>query len=182
MAGLIKGVTMNDPDAETFLKTVEARVARIQHNAHGVIYGSVTVMALLLATGHGNNGALETATILFGSIFAIVLAETFAKISSDAAHKRQPFGWADVRAGWNHSRPTLIAANTSTLLILVSLTGLYDLHTGIVLAQVSAIVLLTLCGFSIGWVIYGRALPSIGHGAFTGGIGLVLALVKYVLH
>ncbi len=159
-----------------------AFIARIEHNAFGVIYGSVTVVALLSAMSHGDSGAIETAVILFGSIFAIVLAETFAKISSDAVHQRHAFGWPELRLGWAHSRPTLIAANIPTVLVALASTGAYDLATGIVLAQLAAISLLALYGFSIGWVIYGRTVPGLLHAAFTSSIGLALALIKYLVH
>lgn len=83
---------MNEPRNEAGSSGVDDRIARIENNAFGMIYGSVTVMALLMATGHGNEGAIETPVILFGSILAIVLAEGFAKISSDAVQNRQSFG------------------------------------------------------------------------------------------
>lgn len=180
--GSIKAVTMTDDAKATALTKLEARIARIEHNAFGVIYGSVTVMALLMATGHGSDNAIQTAVILFGSTFAIVLAEAFAKISSDAVQKRQSFGWAEIRHGWHHSRPTLIAANIPTLLIAVSATGVYGYQTGVILAQISAIGLLAVYGYSIGWVIYRRVVPGLLHGAFTSGIGVALAMVKFVLH
>lgn len=161
---------------------IEAWIDRIEHNAFGVIYGSVTVMALLMATGHADGEPIETSAILFGSIFAIVLAESFAKISSDALQKRQSFGWSEVYHGWVHSRPTLIAANIPTLLIAAASLGFYGYGTSITLAQISAISLLALYGYSIGWVIYRKTVPSLLHGAFTSGIGIALAVVKYLLH
>ncbi len=173
---------MTEPNNETDSPSKRDRIARIEQNAFGVIYGSVTVMALLMAAGHGGEGAIETAVILFGSILAIVLAESFATISSDAVRNRKSFGWSEVCHGWRHSRPTLIAANIPTLLIALAATGIYDYHTGVILAQVSAISLLAVYGYSIGWVIYGRAMPGLLHGAFISGIGIALALIKYVLH
>lgn len=162
--------------------TIVGRIKKIERNAHGVIYGSITVLALLLALGHGTGKPIETAVILFGSIFAIVLAETFAKVSSDAVHARKSFGWDDVKHGWHHSKPTLIAANIPTLLIAIAATGLYTVDTGVALAQIAAIGLLAIYGYSIGWVIYQRLVPGLLHGAFTSSIGLALALVKFVLH
>lgn len=173
---------MTDPEQKTIRAKIEAWIDRIEHNAFGVIYGSVTVMALLMATGHADGEPVRTAAILFGSIFAIALAESFAKISSDAVQKRQPFGWSEVYHGWVHSRPALIAANIPTLLIAASSLGFYGYETSIALAQISAIILLGLYGYSIGWVIYRRVVPGLLHGAFTSGIGVALAVVKYLLH
>jgi hypothetical protein len=182
MADFIWGAIMDNKAEETMLQKVEAKIARIEHNAHGVIYGSITVLALLLALGHSSGHPIETAVILFGSIFAIVLAETFAKVSSDAVHARKSFGWEDVKHGWHHSKPTLIAANIPTLLIAAAATGVYSFDAGVALAQISAIGLLAVYGYSIGWVIHGHAGAGLLHGAFTSSIGLVLALVKFLLH
>ncbi|MEJ6404061.1 hypothetical protein [Yoonia sp. 2307UL14-13] len=164
----------------------EGRLARwieqIEHNAFGAIYGAITVLALLMAMGHSATDPITTAAILFGSVLAITRAKAFAQISADAAHHRAAFGWAEVRAGWRHAQPTLIAANIPTLLIALAATGAYSAETAIDLSQVFAILLLAVYGFSIGWVIYRRVLPGLLHGAFTGAIGLALALLKFVLH
>lgn len=173
---------MNESQQTSLLTKIEERIARIEHNAFGVIYGSVTMMALLLASRHETGGPLETAAILFGSIFAIVLAETFAKISSDAVRNRRAFWLEEIKQGWVHSRPALIAANIPTALIAGSALGLYHFETSLVLAQIAAISLLAVYGYSIGWVIYRRVTPGLLHAAFTSGIGLVLALVKYIMH
>lgn len=181
-AASVWDATITDPEQRTIRVKIEAWVDRIEHNAFGVIYGSVTVMALLMATGHGGGALIETSAILFGSIFAIALAESFAKISSVAVQKRQSFGWSEVYHGWVHSRPTLIAANIPTLLIAAASLGFYEYETSIALAQISAIILLALCGYSIGWVIYRRVVPGLLHGAFTSGIGVALAVLNYLLH
>jgi len=161
---------------------LERWIERIEHNAFGAIYGAITVLALLMAMGHSANDPITTAVILFGSILAITLAKAFAQISADAAHHRAAFGWAEVRTGWQHARPTLIAANIPTLLIALAATEIYSVETAIDLSQIFGILLLAIYGFSIGWVIYRRVLPGLLHGAFTGAIGLALALLKFVLH
>lgn len=164
------------------LAKLKAIVERLEHNAHGVIYGSITVLALLLAKGHAPEGAIKTALILFGSIFAIVLAETFAKVSSDAVKDRRMGGWAELRAGYLHSRPTLLAANVPTLLIALAATELYTLDTGVFLAELAAIALLSVYGYAIGYVVYRRVLAGLFHGAVTGLIGTAVAVLKYAIH
>lgn len=161
---------------------LERWIEKIEHNAFGVIYGAITVLALLMAMGHSATDPIVTAVILFGSILAVTLAKAFAQISADAAHRRAAFGWAEIGAGWHHARPTLLAANIPTLLIAFAATGAYPIDTAMALSQIYAIALLAVYGFSIGWVIYRRVLPGLLHGAFTGAIGLGLALLKFVLH
>lgn len=161
---------------------INAFIARIEHNAFGVIYGSVTVLALLMAAPHTEDEPLSTAFMLFGSVLAITLAKAFAQVSADAVHQRQPFGWEEIRSAWSHSAPTLLAANIPTLLIAGSATGLYTFTTSIWLAEIAAIGLLAVYGYSIGWVIYGRRIPGLLHAAFTSSIGIALSLMKFVIH
>ena len=161
---------------------IDAFIDRIERNAFGVIYGSITVLALLLSVHQSDDAPLKTALILFGSVLAITLAKAFAQVSSDAVHKRQRLNWEEVRGVWSHSAPTLLAANIPTLLIAGSATGLYAFDTSIWLAELSAIILLAVYGYSIGWVIYGRRIPGLLHAAFTSGIGIALALLKFVIH
>lgn len=159
-----------------------AFIDRIERNAFGVIYGSITVLALLMAATHTADKPLKTAFMLFGSVLAITLAKAFAQISADAVQKRQPFSRAEIRHAWAHSAPTLLAANIPTLLIAGSASGLYSFTTSIWLAEVTAIGLLALYGYSIGWVIYSRRVPALFHAAFTSSIGVALALMKFVIH
>ncbi len=155
---------------------------RLEHEAFGVIYGSITVLATLLAFGHSAEDPIRTALILFGSVFAMTLAKTFAQVSSDAVHDRRQAGRIEFRKAWRHAAPMLAAANVPALMIAGAATGLYDIHRALMLSQVYAIVILALLGYSIGWVIYRRVWPATLNAIFTGSIGLMLALLKYVMH
>ncbi len=155
---------------------------RLELKAFGMIYGSITVLATVLAFGHSAEDPVRTALILFGSVLAMTLAKAFAQVSSDAVRDRRRPGRADFRQAWHHTAPTLAAANVPALMIAGAATGLYDIHRALVLSQLYAIVVLVLFGYSIGWVIYRRVWPAALNGAFTGAIGLALALLKYVMH
>lgn len=161
---------------------LSAFIDRIERNAFGVIYGSITVLALLMSVPHTAEEPIKTAFILFGSVLAITMAKAFAQVSSDSVNKRQQLSMHEVRHAWSHSAPTLLAANIPTLLITGSASGFYTFATSIWLAQIAAIGLLAIYGYSIGWVIYGRRIPGLLHAAFTSGIGIALALMKFIIH
>ena len=48
---------------------------RIDGAAFGLIYGAVTVLALLMAMGAHPSGPLEMAVVLFGSVLTLVIVE-----------------------------------------------------------------------------------------------------------
>lgn len=161
---------------------IDAFIDRIERNAFGVIYGSITVLALLMSMSHAGEEPIKTALMLFGSVLAVTLAKAFAQVSSDAVNKRQRLSRAEIHHAWSHSAPTLVAANIPTLLIAGSASGIYTFATSVWLAEITAIGLLAVYGYSIGWVIYGRRIPGLLHAAFTSSIGLALALLKFVIH
>lgn len=161
----------------------EARARRVEESAFGVIYGAITVLSLLMAFPAAEDDAVRAALVLFGSIVAVVLAKAFAEISAETLRTGRRLGRTGLVAAWRHSRTSLVAANGPSLAIALSATGLYPFASGVVLAQLLAVALLAAYGFRIGSVVYGgRILPATLHGAFTGGTGVVLAALKYLLH
>lgn len=157
-------------------------VERRQRNAFGVIYGSVTVMALILSLPEDGAQPVKTAVMLFGSVLAITLAKVVAQVSSDAMERRRPFRLPEYVDAWRHASPILLAANLPTAMIAFAALGIYSVPMAILLAELTSIALLGVDGYSIGRVVYGRVLPGLIHSAFTSGIGVGLALLKFALH
>ena len=61
---------------------------RIDEAAFGVVYGSITVMALLMAMTPPLEEPGRKALILFGSVFAVALAKAYAERSITASTRR----------------------------------------------------------------------------------------------
>ncbi len=57
---------------------------RLDNASFGMIYGAITVLAILMAAGSSPGSPLETATVLFGSVLAITLAKAFAELMAHA--------------------------------------------------------------------------------------------------
>jgi hypothetical protein len=120
------------------------------------------------------------ATALFGSVLAVTLAKAFAEVmAAELGRKTSPMGWSDA---WHHARPTLVTANIPTLLIFASGLGLLATENAIALSQGFAVLLLLVLGARVGWVARGSIRATMLAALFTGGIGLALAGMKYVLH
>jgi len=79
-----------------------ASVLRIEVTTFGIIYGSITGLALLIAMKHAEPRPPETAVIPFGSVLAVTLAKGFAR------YLRMPLGFV-VRSASRNSKSMKIA-------------------------------------------------------------------------
>lgn len=154
----------------------------IDEAAFGVIYGTITVMGVLVATKPDDLNPLVTAGMLFTTVLAVALAKAYADLASKALQSGRHPDKSMIAQSWAHSRTTLIAANAPTLAMLLGAAGLYGVDMALVLAQIFAIVLLLFYGARIGLRLSGRIAPAVLGAAFTGCIGLALSLLKNLLH
>jgi hypothetical protein len=150
--------------------------------AFGIIYGAIMVLSILLAQGSHPAPPLETAVVLFGSVLAITLAKAFAEFLGHALETREHMTRRSWHAAWLHSTPTLAVANVPTALFLMAWMGWIGPNTALVGSQVFCVVLLAMLGARTGWVLDRRALSAILGALFVGGIGVLLSIVKHVIH
>ena len=155
---------------------------RIDNAAFGIIYGAIMVLSILLAQGSHPAAPLETAVVLFGSVLAITLAKSFAELLSHALGARERMVRGSWRAAWRHSTSTLAVANVPTALFLAAWQDLIGVETALLLSQVLCVMLLAVLGGRAGWVLDRRWFPALLGAIFAGGIGLLLAIVKHVIH
>ena len=155
---------------------------RLDNAAFGTIYGAIMVLSILMAHAGHPAPPLETAVVLFGSVLAITLAKAFAELLSNALEKRERMTRGSWRAAWQHSAPTLVVANVPTALFLAAWQGWLDAETVLMLSQVMSVTLLAVLGARVGWVLDRRVIPALLGAVFAGGIGLLLATLKYVIH
>lgn len=155
---------------------------RIDKAAFGIIYGAIMVLSILLAQGGHPAPPLETAVVLFGSVLAITLAKAFAEFLSQALEATARMTRGSWRAAWRHSTSTLAVANVPTGLFLAAWQGWIGAETALMWSQVLCVILLAGLGARAGWVPDRRAWPAILGAVFAGGIGVLLAIVKYAIH
>ena len=156
--------------------------ARVDESSFGMIYGSVTALALLMAMAAHPDGPLASAAVLFGSVLAISMAKAFADVMSTAIETRQRITREAIAAAWHHSRVTLVAANLPTLFFVASSFGFWTVAWAVSLSQVYCTLLLMLVGARVGWRVDGKVLSVFLGAVFAGGVGLALAVMKHVIH
>lgn len=155
---------------------------RVDMASFGMIYGSVTVLGLLMAMGAHPDEPLDAAAVLFGSVLAISLAKAFAEVMSNAIETRERITRQALSKSWHHASTTLIAANLPTLIFLASAIGLWTVDRAVSLSQIYCTALMMLVGGRVGWRLDGSGISAILGALFAGGVGLGLALLKYLLH
>lgn len=155
---------------------------RIDRSAFGLVYGAITVLSILMAMGDHPEAPYEAAAILFGSVLAVTLAKAFAELLAHALDTGERVTGRAWGVAWRHSAPTLAVVNLPTLLFVMAGLGWITVETAVQLAQVVCIVVLMAVGGRVGWVIDKRPWPAIAGTLFAGGIGLSLALLKYLIH
>jgi hypothetical protein len=155
---------------------------RLDNAAFGIIYGSITVLSILMAAGSRPEVPLETAAILFGSVLAITLAKAFAELMAHAIETGERITRHVWRAAWSHSSATLAVANAPTFLFIAAGLGWLPLGFAVLLSHWICIALLLVLGARAGWVIDRRIGPAVLGGLFAGGIGVALSLMKLFTH
>ena len=68
---------------------------KIDEAAFGVVYGSITVIALLMAMHRPVEAPGHQALILFGSVFAVAVAKAYAELCERMLQTGNPARWPD---------------------------------------------------------------------------------------
>ncbi|MEO1550879.1 MAG: hypothetical protein AAFR93_10675 [Pseudomonadota bacterium] len=80
-----------------------SRTKQIDEAAFGVVYGSITVLALLMAMHLPIEDPGHQALILFLAVFAVAMAEAYAELCERVLRTVNAASWRDVRDVWQHS-------------------------------------------------------------------------------
>ncbi|MEM9710186.1 MAG: hypothetical protein AAF871_15520 [Pseudomonadota bacterium] len=163
-------------------KSAAMRRERIDGAAFGVIYGTITVMALLMAIEPPISQPLGVALAIMGSVFAVALAKAFADICDKTLAAGAPLDRSAVRAVWSHSRTVLFAANIPALAFLLAEFGFLSGDLAYEAARIAAFGILGYYGARIGWRLGGSGLFALLSGAGVAGLGLMVSLLKYAAH
>lgn len=99
------------------------------------IYGSISVLAVLLVMEEHPPTAWQAALTLFGTTLAIALAEAYSATVAEVIAQRKRLDAHEIKAIWHHTQPILISANLPTLILLLSYTGLYTVPAALKAAE-----------------------------------------------
>jgi hypothetical protein len=160
----------------------ESGWARLDHAAVGIVYGSILVLSVLMAVGDHAEVPLETAVVLFGSTLAVALAKAFSELLSRALDTRERMTREAWWRAWAHSRPTLVTANLSTAMFILAGLGAITTERAVTVSQIICVGFLIVLGARVGWVLERTVVSAVLGAVFVGGVGLMLAVLKHVIH
>ena len=153
-----------------------------KHYVSKAIYGSISVLAVLLVMEEHPPVAWRAATTLFGTALAIALAESYSETVAELIARRKRLDAEEIRAIWRLTRPILLSANLPTLVLLLSAAGFYSVSTGLEIAEYAVYLALFLYGVRVGQLLHGAWWRSLLSGLFALAIGVLIGLIKYAFH
>lgn len=150
--------------------------------ASKVVYGLVAVMALLVVLELHPPSALSAIITLYITTLAIALAEAYSEaVASMLTLKRRPTA-SELKHLWQEVTPIISSSQPAVIILLAALVGVISVEVALQLAQAAVIVLLFLYGLRIGQFLHATLPRQIVTGLFMASAGLIVVLLKVVIH
>ena len=146
------------------------------------IYGSILVLALLLALEDHPPSPLQAAGVVAGTVFAVLAAEAYAEnLGSELTLGRRETR-EERSARFRELAAMTVAAEAPVAILLLSAFGLLELETAFRLARWSSLALLLLGGY-LARRLAGQSRPSAAWaGLLIFGVGVLISVLKAALH
>lgn len=147
-----------------------------------VLYGTVTVLAVVLVLEEHASGAWGVVFSIVGTTWALAFARAYADSIAEILHRGHRFGRADLRRVWREVRPVMFYSQLPTLVFVLSAFGLFPLGLSFEIAQTLGVVILFLAGYFVGRKV-GLSVPRSLLASLTIGVlGTSIILLKIFTH
>ena len=146
------------------------------------LYGSITLLAVLLSLEDHLPTAWHGASLLFGTALSVALAEAFSESIGQVIAGKKQLDRAELVEIWHETHPVLSAAYLPLLMMVLAGFGLFSVSTAITLAEGLIYATLFVYGLRIGYLLHGRKFRVLLAGLFTLGIGGLIGLIKLLFH
>ncbi|HEY3506057.1 MAG TPA: hypothetical protein VGN37_25130 [Actinocatenispora sp.] len=144
------------------------------------VYG-VLVSSAVMATSHGASAATVLVTVLV-TLVVYWAAERYARLVAERIHTGRALTWPAVRRQLT-ARWEIVTASAIPLAVLAVL-GLFGVHVtvAILVSLGTSTLLLCVAGWEVGRRIRLTRLERLASAAITGGFGVVMIVLKALLH
>lgn len=150
--------------------------------ASKAIYGTLTVMAVIVAMEDHAPSALSAAAQLFGATLALAVAKAYAEIIADTLNRGRKLSAEEGREILRKVSPVLFGAQAPTFVLLLSAGGLFSVETAIQISKGLVLVLLFVYGLRVAQVLHKKRFIQIVSGLMILSAGFVVVLIKYLFH
>jgi hypothetical protein len=150
-------------------------------NLAGSLYGTVLVTSVLIAFSDSSRaGPVIAGVVVTTMVFA--LAHAWAQALGRSGAERRPLDRHAFRHAIGHEWAIVEAAIPATAVLLFAAFGLYKTETGLWIAVLLNVGLLFVWGVGVRRLSGGTFLQALGAGLASAALGLVLVLLKILVH
>jgi hypothetical protein len=158
-------------------------VADEHANPARAIYGTILVMAVISGLSHDEGiGSAELIAAVAATTFVFWVAHVYAEILGRRLEGEGQFAWASIRAVMRSEWPIVEAALLPVLALLVGVVGIVETGTAVNIAIGAGVVELFGWGIAAGRKLELSTAGTILAGVVNGALGLVVVLLKVLVH
>lgn len=152
------------------------------HYAARSIYGSIVVLALLLALDSHPPPPLQAAGLVAGTVLVVLAAEAFAENLGAELDLGRRTTWEERIKRFHDLAAMTVAAEAPVAILLLAWVGVLEEETAFRLARWSTLTLLLVGGYLARRVAGGSLLSAAGSGLLVFGLGVLVSVLKSLLH
>jgi hypothetical protein len=158
-------------------------VADEHSNPARAIYGTILVMAVISGLSHDEDiGSAELIAAVAATTLVFWIAHVYAEILGRRLEGEGQFSWGSMRAVMRGEWPIVEAALLPVLALLIGVVGLVDTDTAVNIAIGAGVVELFAWGIAAGRKLELSTGATLVAGVVNGGLGLVIVLLKVLVH
>lgn len=150
-------------------------------NLAGSLYGTVLVTSVLVAFTDSERPGLIIAGVLVTTV-VFAIAHAWARALAGSGAERKPFDRHALRHAVGHEWAIVEAALPASVVLLLAVFDVYSVETGLWVAVLLNVGLLFAWGIGLRQLSGGTGLQALGAGLASATLGLVLVLLKILVH
>jgi hypothetical protein len=151
-------------------------------NFAAAVYGSILAAGVTASLDVGNVGAGAMITTLASTMIVFWLAHVWAEAIADRMHDPNGYTWRRLRAAATWHWPMVQAATGPILAIALAGLGAWSLDTGVTIALLVSVAQLVGWGIAVGRRTFDSWPAALLSGAVDGLLGLMLVLLRILVH
>jgi hypothetical protein len=181
------------PEDEGYSRDMEPGLGSAQDGAPGwrgarngnlaaAVYGSILAAAVVASLDAGDVSEGGMTVSLGGTMLVFWSAHVWSEGITDRMHDPRPYTWRRVRAAAAWHWPMVQAAFGPLLALVLADVGAWSRDTAVTVALAVCVAQLLGWGVAVGWRTFGSWPAALLSGAVDGLLGVVLIVLKALVH
>ena len=147
-----------------------------------VVYGTITILAVILALEEYASGPWQVAFTIVGTTYALAFARAYADLIAETLHRGRRLGRYDLLLIWREARPVMVYSQLPTLVFVLSALGLLPLGLSFMIAETVGVLVLFFAGYLVGRRVGASRLRSLLSSLAIASVGGLVILLKVLTH